>query len=156
MRFTDISLRLWGLLRGSMKWRLLWLLHAKFSVGVTGVLRNDAGEVLLLNHRFWSPTKSWGLPTGYAEKQETLEQTVIREVKEETGLAVTVGKLVRLKSGFRHRLEVAYLASLVGGTLQVDGKEISEAKWFSIDDLASGLHPAHRSLIELSQSADIG
>ncbi|MGW0602944.1 NUDIX domain-containing protein [Streptomyces sp. NPDC002644] len=116
-------------------------------VGVTGVVRDDRGRVLLLRHRLWHPDRPWGLPTGFAERGEEFGQTVVREVKEETGLDVRVGRLVRLRSGFRLRLEVAYEAELVGGELVVDDFEILEARWCDPDDLPEGLQPAHRALI---------
>ncbi|GAA2153413.1 hypothetical protein GCM10009760_51100 [Kitasatospora kazusensis] len=42
---------LWRIIRGPMQWRVLWLWHSKFMVGVTGVVRDQDGRVLLLKHR---------------------------------------------------------------------------------------------------------
>jgi len=139
--------RLWRLLRGSVQWRILWFAHAKFMVGVTGVVRNEAGEVLLLKHRMWPPERPWGLPTGYAVKGEEFPMTVVREVKEETGLDVVPGRLVRVRSGYRLRVEMAYEAVFVGGTLKIDPFEILEAGWFRADALPVGLPEVHRELI---------
>ncbi|MET8982587.1 NUDIX domain-containing protein [Streptomyces sp. NPDC004539] len=139
--------RLWRLMRGSLQWRVLWVAHAKFVVGVTGVVRNEGGEVLLLKHRLWSPRHPWGLPTGFAAKGEEFSATVVREVKEETGLDVVAGRLVRVRSGYRLRVEVAYEAVYVGGTLRIDPFEILEARWFRADELPTGLQEAHRELI---------
>ncbi|MGW3558189.1 NUDIX domain-containing protein [Streptomyces sp. NPDC000963] len=140
--------RLWRLIRGPLQWRVLWFAHAKFMVGVTGVVRDDEGRVLLLKHRMWPPERPWGLPTGYAVKGEEFPQTVVREVKEETGLDVKPGRLVHVKSGYRLRVEVAYEALLVGGDLDIDGFEILEAQWFDPDSLPRGTQEAHRRLIE--------
>ncbi|MHC5903591.1 NUDIX domain-containing protein [Streptomyces sp. S6] len=139
--------RLWRLLRGSVQWRILWFAHAKFVVGVTGVVRNDAGEVLLLKHRMWPPERPWGLPTGFAVKGEEFPSTVVREVKEETGLDVVAGRLVRVRSGYRLRVEMAYEAVYVGGTLKIDPFEILEARWFRTDALPVELQEVHRELI---------
>ncbi|MFH8405600.1 NUDIX domain-containing protein [Streptomyces sp. NPDC018019] len=130
-----------------MQWRVLWLAHAKFMVGVTGVVRNDQGEVLLLRHRMWPPERPWGLPTGYAVKGEEFPLTIAREVKEETGLDVEPGRLVHLKSGYKLRLEVAYEALVTGGTLKIDTFEILEAQWYSPDSLPDGMQESHRALI---------
>ncbi|AVH95886.1 MULTISPECIES: NUDIX domain-containing protein [Streptomyces] len=140
--------RLWRLIRGPLQWRVLWFTHAKFMVGVTGVVRDDKGQVLLLKHRMWPPEHPWGLPTGYAVKGEEFPQTVVREVKEETGLDVKPGRLVHVKSGYKLRVEVAYEALLVGGDLDIDGFEILEAQWFAPDSLPQGTQEAHRRLIE--------
>lgn len=139
--------RVWRALAGGMQWRILWLAHAKFMVGVTGIVRDDQGRVLLLRHRMWPQDRPWGLPTGYANKGEDFADTVVREVHEETGLEVKVGRLVHLKSGYRLRVEVAYEATFVGGSLKIDSKEILEAQWCSPTALPDGLHPSHRDLI---------
>ncbi|MBJ7907121.1 NUDIX domain-containing protein [Streptomyces sp. NPDC003656] len=139
--------RLWRSIRGPVQWRILWFANAKFMVGVTGVVRDDAGRVLLLRHRMWPPDRAWGLPTGFAVKGEEFAHTVVREVKEETGLDVEPGRLVRLLSGYRLRLEVAYEARYVGGTLKIDEFEILEARWCSPDALPEGLQESHRQLI---------
>ncbi|MFI6289480.1 NUDIX domain-containing protein [Streptomyces sp. NPDC051018] len=144
--------RIWHLMRGSVQWRVLWLAHAKFMVGVTGVVRDERGRVLLLRHRMWAAGRQWGLPTGYAVKGEELPRTVVREVKEETGLDVETGELVRLTSGYRLRVEVAYEARLVGGTLDIDPFEILEARWCEPDDLPEGVQESHLSLIRRPQS----
>ncbi|MCZ1009425.1 NUDIX domain-containing protein [Streptomyces lydicus] len=140
--------RLWRLIRGPLQWRVLWFAHAKFMVGVTGVVRNDAGQVLLLKHRMWPPERPWGLPTGYAIKGEEFPLTIVREVKEETGLDVKPGRLVNVTSGYKLRVEVAYEALHTGGTLKIDSFEILEAQWFSLDSLPTGMQESHRLLIE--------
>lgn len=142
-----IIAKLWRIIRGPMQWRVLWLAHAKFMVGVTGVVRNEQGQVLLLKHRMWPQDRPWGLPTGYAIKGEEFPLTIAREVKEETGLEVEAGQLVHLKSGYKLRLEVAYEARVVGGDLKLDSFEILEAQWHSPDSLPDGIQESHRALI---------
>lgn len=126
-----IVARVWKLIRGPLQWRVLWFAHAKFMIGVTGVVRNDQGQVLLLKHRMWPANRPWGLPTGYAVKSEEFPETIVREVREETGLDVVPGRLVQVTSGYKLRVEIAYEALHVGGTLKLDSFEILEAKWFS-------------------------
>ncbi|MEV7806444.1 NUDIX domain-containing protein [Microbispora sp. NPDC088329] len=147
---NDLVARLWrsiGGIGGSFQWRLVWLSQAKFMVGVTGIVRDGDGRVLLLRHRLWPEDRQWGLPGGYAVRGETFRETVVREVREETGLEVRVGELVQLNSGYRLRVEVAYEAEFAGGTMRIDPKEILEARWFSPDDLPEGTLRAHRHLI---------
>jgi 8-oxo-dGTP diphosphatase len=144
---TDLLVRAWraaGPLQGWLAWRL----HARFGVGVTGVVRAPDGRVLLLRHRLWAPEGQWGFPSGFARRGETFQETIVREVREETGLTVRVGRLLELRSGYRYRAEVYYEAALVGGVegLVLDGREVLEARLFTVDALPAGMPRLHREL----------
>ena len=144
---ADLLVRAWraaGPLQGWLAWRL----HARFGVGVTGVVRAPDGRVLLLRHRLWAPEGQWGFPSGFARRGETFQETIVREVREETGLTVRVGRLLELRSGYRYRAEVYYEAALVGGVegLVLDGREVLEARLFTVDALPAGMPRLHREL----------
>ncbi|SRR5579875_106393 len=150
---NSLLVKLWRLLRGTPQWYILYLAHPKFMIGVSGVITNSQGQILLLRHRFWRPG-SWGLPSGYANRNETLENTLRREVREETGLEIEVTRYLRMVSGFRLRLEVSFLGKLCGGTIQLDPKEVIDAQFFAKDALPEGLLRSHREIIELAFSAN--
>ena len=71
---------------------------------------------------------------------------VVREVREETGLTVSVGSLIEVRVGDRYRAEVYYEAVLVGGLdgLALQESEILEARLFALDDLPAAMPPTHR------------
>ena len=142
---SDLLPKVWRKIK-PVQWRLLWLVHAKFMCGITGVVRTEDGRVLLLRHRLWPPSRQWGFPSGYAKKGERHEDTIAREVFEETGLTVKAGRLLKVNSGFKLRIEVIYEATLIGGLdgLKLDGKEILEARLFALDELPDGMPRAHR------------
>jgi 8-oxo-dGTP diphosphatase len=133
---------------GPLQGWLAYRLHARFAVGVTGIVRADDGRVLLLRHRLWAADAPWGFPSGFARRSERFQDTVVREVREETGLTVRVGRLVELRSGYRYKAEVYFEASLVGGLdgLVLDDREILDARLFTLDELPAAMPPLHRKL----------
>ena len=137
---------LWHRLAGPLQWAVLWLSQAKFMVGVTGVVFDGEGRVLLLRHRFW-PEGSWGLPGGYAHRGEELEAALARELREETGAAIADVRLLRVTSGYRLRVEVCYSARLAGGLGSLDPGEVLAAGFFPVDDLPAGLLRGHGRLV---------
>jgi ADP-ribose pyrophosphatase YjhB (NUDIX family) len=146
---TDLFARFWRTRRGRWQWYVLWLFHAKFVLGVSGVILDDRDHVLLLRHRYWK-SGSWGLPGGYAIRGEPLEETLAREVREETAYAIQTLALLRIVSGYRLRLEASFLARLQGGAPRLDPHEILEARFFPPDALPSGLLASHRELVALA------
>ncbi|PKQ17301.1 MAG: hypothetical protein CVT67_00365 [Actinobacteria bacterium HGW-Actinobacteria-7] len=79
------------------------------------------GKVVTVRHRAGSSVYHL-LPGGGVDYRETLAQALIREVKEETGLEVTVGAPALLSdtidpSGSRHVVNVTFLANVTGGTV---------------------------------------
>jgi ADP-ribose pyrophosphatase YjhB (NUDIX family) len=143
----DLLVRAWQAAGSRQAW-LAWRLHARFGVGVTGIVRSADGRVLLLRHRLWPAEGQWGFPSGFAQRGETFQDTVVREVREETGLTVQVGRLLDLRSGFRYRVEVYYEAALVGGldALTLEKREILEARLFTLDTLPKAMPVLHRKL----------
>jgi 8-oxo-dGTP diphosphatase len=88
------------------------------------------------------------VPGGYAKNGERHEDTIAREVREETGLSVTAGRLLEVRSGYRYRIEVYYEAVLDGGLagLALDEREILDARLFDVRDLPPDMPPQHRLL----------
>jgi ADP-ribose pyrophosphatase YjhB (NUDIX family) len=148
---NDLLIKLWRFMRGPLQWYTLWFAHHKFIIGVSGVIVDDQRRVLLLQHKFWQPG-SWGLPSGYAERNEKLEETLCRELREETGYQIEVQSLLRIVSGYKLRLEVSFVGRWIGGELQLDPKEVIEARFFPVDVLPDGLLPSHREIIALAFS----
>jgi 8-oxo-dGTP diphosphatase len=116
-------------------------------------MQNDRLPVTgpLLRHRLWPAARQWGFPTGYASKGERHEDTIGREVCEEAGLTVKVGRLVKIRSGYKYRIEVYYEATLTGdlSSLSLDPREILEARLFRPDDLPTAMPDLHRELAAL-------
>lgn len=112
-------------------------LNPPIAVGVIAE-REDGNIVLVL--RGENPGRGlWGLPAGFMEIDETVEQTAKRECLEETGLAVELRDLWGVWSYYHESKRtsgvlVLYSARVVGGELQA-GSDSMEARFFSMDDI---------------------
>ena len=101
-------------------------------------LRPDA-PVALVAHRSVRGTLQWTLPKGAQEQGETIEQTALREVREETGLeAELVGPLDTIDYWFvwapertrYHKFVHYFLMQAVGGDFSARDQEMEDAAWF--------------------------
>ncbi len=107
---------------------------------------------ILLHQR--TDNGKWGLPGGAIEVGETADQTIVREVLEETGYEVRVVRLVGVYSDPQHTTmtypdgnTVSYVSVLfecepTGGTAALSD-ESSAVDWFPPDALPQPFHAGH-------------
>lgn len=81
----------------------------------------------------------WNLPVGGLEANEKIADGAAREIKEETGLDVTLEALIGVYQNPRrpdgqNTIKFIFLARVAGGTLRWPTGEIQEAKWLAITD----------------------
>ncbi len=104
------------------------------------VLITRPGEVLLTRKPSWAANR-YSLVAGFQEFGESLEETAIREVAEETGVKVSNVRYVGSQCWpFPSQVMVGFVADYVTGEIHVDTTELEDARWFSVDDLP-GLPP---------------
>ena len=96
----------------------------------------------------------WALPGGRMDPGETMEQTVVREVKEETGLDVQVVRVIGeyVEKGVKDEVEYEYyptcfLVRVVGGEMRRQESEIQEIQLFSLKALPLPLAFEHDKMI---------
>ncbi|WP_342528747.1 NUDIX hydrolase [Chryseomicrobium sp. FSL W7-1435] len=68
-------------------------------LGVAGIVINSKGEWLVVQKRYGGLNGKWSLPAGFVEGNETVDQAVLREIKEETGIDANVIQLIGFRSG---------------------------------------------------------
>lgn len=119
------------------------------------VLIHRGREVLLARNRR-STTGMFSALAGFVEAGETLEETIVREVREEVGVEIGDIRYFGSQSWpFPHSLMIAFTAAYTGGDIVPDGIEIEEARFFDVDALPklppAGLSIASRLIATVSE-----
>ena len=121
----------------------------------TAIIPFPANRILLVK-RDTVPFKGyWALPGGRMEPGETVEQTIVREVKEETGLDVVIVRAIGeyVEKGVKDDVEYEYyptcfLVKAVGGEIKRQENEIKEIQLFSLKELPYPLAFEHDKMIK--------
>jgi ADP-ribose pyrophosphatase YjhB (NUDIX family) len=133
---------------------LIRLLVGKYIVGAVALVRDaeagPPGRLLLLRQ---PPGVGWTLPAGLLRRAESPLQGCLRELAEESGLALTEDDLTPATPNavIHHRgrwVDVVFDAAVPASTarLQVDGAEVLEAAWHRLDSLPPLTHATARLL----------
>jgi len=121
----------------------------------TAIIPYPDGKILLIKRNTRPFIGYWGLPGGRMDPGETIEQTIVRECKEETGLDVgvvrTVGEYV--ERGIKDDVEYEYYPTCfvvkpVGGEIKRQESEIQEIKLFSLKALPKPLAFEHDKMLK--------
>lgn len=125
-------------------------------VAVTAFVQDEHGRLLMIRR---TDNDLYSIPGGAQDVGETIGQTVIREVKEETGIDVEPTDIIGVYSDPKHviaytdgevrqQFSICFRARLTGGELRTSN-ESSEVHWVSRRDLdALNMHPSIKLRIE--------
>jgi 8-oxo-dGTP diphosphatase len=121
----------------------------------TAIIPFPHNKILLIKRSTPPFVGYWALPGGRVEPRETVEQTIVREVKEETGLDVAVVKKIDeyhekgVQSGMEYDYYPAcFLVKIVGGEVKRQESEIREIKLFSLSKVPEALAFEHAQMIK--------
>jgi ADP-ribose pyrophosphatase YjhB (NUDIX family) len=120
----------------------------------TAIIPFPADKILLIKRNTVPFKGYWGLPGGRMDLGETIEQTVVRETKEETGFDVEIvckiGEYV--EKGIKDDVDYEYyptcfLVKVVGGEMKRQESEIQDIQRFGLKDLPDHLAFEHEKMI---------
>lgn len=131
-------------------------------LGATTMVFNNKNEILL-NLR--SDTNTWGIPGGSMELYETIEETAVRELKEEAGISADKLELVTVLSGDEYYFEypngdkmctviVLFKVLNYTGEIKVSDNESKKLKFFSLDALPN-MESRAKAIIEKIKKGQI-
>ena len=107
---------------------------------VGAVVTDEQGRLLMIKRGHEPGAGLWSIPGGRIEPGETDAEALVREMFEETGLAVEVGRLIgRVQRPGLNGTVIDirdYAATVTGGTLR-PGDDAADARWVEAADLDS-------------------
>jgi len=118
-------------------------------VCVDGFIIKD-GKILLLKRNNYPAMNEWWVPGGRVIKNETLVDSIIRKVKDETGLDVDIISQIGVTETIferKHTINICFDLSAKSSEVTLNS-EHSEFKWFSLIDLPSDLNVELKRIIK--------
>ena len=98
------------------------------------LIERDDRLLMARSRRFASGVYS--VLAGFVEPGESIEEAVVREVKEEVGLSVKDLRYFGSQPWpFPHSLMIGFTATHAGGEISIDETELEDAGWFTVDQL---------------------
>jgi 8-oxo-dGTP diphosphatase len=121
----------------------------------TAIVTYPDNKILLIKRNTIPFKGYWALPGGRMDPGERVEQTIVREVKEETGLDVTIVRKVGeyVEKGVKDDVEYEYYPTCfvvkpVGGEIKKQESEIQEINLFNLSELPKLLAFEHDQMIK--------
>ncbi|MGN7312448.1 NUDIX domain-containing protein [Alkalicoccobacillus gibsonii] len=117
----------------------------KPSVGVGALILDHDMNILLVKRKKPPEAGCWSLPGGKVDYMETVEDAVIREIKEELNIEITIKKLLCvtdhiIESEDTHYVAPTFLAEIINGTAQnMEPHALESIKWFPIKGIPKNI-----------------
>ncbi|KAB8138079.1 NUDIX hydrolase [Gracilibacillus oryzae] len=110
--------------------------------GSAGVCINESGKLLMVLQGKPDERKTWSVPSGGCEGEETFAACCVREVWEETGYMVEMEEKIKVKNGSNPNIPIDYevhyfSVKIIGGKMQIQDpdKLIHEIAWKTMDEI---------------------
>lgn len=136
--------KVWRKIPAVVRLKLIRATQKKFTVSVGAVVTNEQNQILLLDHVF-RPASGWGIPGGFIEYDEQIDEAIKRELLEETGLGLKNVEIYRTRTRGRH---IEFLVrARADGEAEVKSIEIKRLGWFSVNDLPPEMSRTQKEII---------
>lgn len=136
------------------------LVTQRTTIGVGAIIQDDRGRVLLIKRATEPEKGKWGIPGGHVNFQESLQEAITREVKEETGLDVVDSCLFTYTESIRADKDahyiIFYFLTRTEGTIKISQpEEIADASWHTPEQIKTmKLAFSHEKLLALFAKND--
>lgn len=109
-------------------------------VGTAALIKNSKDKILMVKRKNPPAKYLWGFPGGGIKFGETIEEATTREIKEETGLNVDVGKILTVGEAIEedkdiHRIVVICEAKMKGGIIK-PSDDATDIMWISLEEIS--------------------
>ena len=117
-----------------------------------GVILNN-GKVLLIKRKIKPFKGFWTIPGGHIDFGETSQESLIREIKEETNIDVEVVNLIKIydnpkRDPWGHIISITYLCKPINtNSIFKENEEVQSLYWCDIDKLPKNIGFDHRIMI---------
>jgi len=128
--------------------------HLPLQYSARGIITDRDGNILLVKHGSHKP---YTLPGGHVEENETFQEAMIREAREELDITIELVGMVTIykegniqslpapvrvqtieyenERGPQRKYEEFFLAHHIAGAITIDSTEIASFGWFSLDQI---------------------
>src|SRR5215208_5464738 len=139
--------RIWRVLPAQVRRWSMRATNTCFTVTAGAIIFNDAGQILLLKHRFRAGS-GWGLPGGFLQAGEQPLEALRRELREEIGLEIESVEIFAARSFKRPRQVEVLFRCRANGPVKPRTMEVERGEWFAPESLPDGLPRDQRRLVE--------
>ena len=114
-------------------------------LGIGAVILDEEDRILLLLRKKHPEANKWSIPGGKVDPYETLEESTIREVREEVGVEVEIERLLCTAETIspdteEHWVSIIYLTRLVSGEPRnIEPDKCGGVEWYALDDLPKNM-----------------
>ncbi|MDF2947763.1 MAG: hydrolase [Bacillales bacterium] len=112
---------------------------SKVWLAVCAIIENEQNEWLVVKKKYGGLKNKWSLPAGFVDEGETVDQAVVREVKEETGLDIEILGVVGVRTGVLHNSisdnMVVFKCKPLSFNIKICEKELFDVQFINKDKL---------------------